>query len=384
MIIEFTAPARIVFGEGVVGQAGRAAAEYSKRALVVTGMGGAAPDRIWESLQAEGVHWLQVMVRGEPDIRFIEECLREVRGFNPGVVIGYGGGSVMDTAKALSAILTNPGELLDYLEVVGKGQALVNAALPCIAIPTTAGTGSEVTRNAVIGVPDRHMKVSMRSPLMLPKVALVDPEVTYSLPPAVTATTGMDAITQVLEPYVSAKANRMTDLFCQDGLKNGPQALLHAYQNGENREARSKMAWTSLMGGLALANAGLGAVHGFASPIGGMYDAPHGAVCARLLAPVMKANIQALQKRDPTSPILKRYKDAACWMTGNENAGLEDGITWLEELSAQLAIPPLSTYGLNEEAIGSIVEKAAIASSMKANPIQLTDEELSNILRAAL
>jgi alcohol dehydrogenase class IV len=384
MIVEFTAPARIVFGEGVAGQAGRAAAEYSKRALVVTGTRGAAPDRIWEALQAEGVHWLQLMVRGEPDILFIEDCLREVSLFNPGVVIGYGGGSVMDTAKAISAILTNPGELFDYLEVVGKGQALVNAALPCIAIPTTAGTGSEVTRNAVIGVPDRHMKVSMRSPLMLPKVALVDPEVTYKLPPAITAATGMDAITQVLEPYVSAKANRMTDLFCQDGLKNGPQALLQAYQNGEDREARSKMAWTSLMGGLALANAGLGAVHGFASPIGGIYDAPHGAVCARLLAPVMKVNIQALQERDPNSPILNRYECAACWMTGSEHSRLEDGVIWLEELSMKLAIPPLSAYGLNEDVIPSIVEKAATASSMKANPIRLTEEELSKILRAAL
>jgi alcohol dehydrogenase class IV len=384
MIMEFTAPARIVFGEGVVAQAGRAAAEFSKRALVVTGTGGGAPDRVWESLQAEGVNWLQVMVRGEPDIQFIEESLHIAQSFNAGVVIGYGGGSVMDTAKALSAMLTNPGELLDYLEVVGKGQPLVNAALPCIAIPTTAGTGSEVTRNAVIGVPDQHMKVSMRSPLMLPKVALIDPEVTYSLPPAITATTGMDAIAQVLEPYVSGKANRMTDLFCQDGLKNGPQALLQAYHDGENREARSKMAWTSLMGGLALANAGLGAVHGFASPIGGMYDAPHGAVCARLLAPVMKANIEALQKRDQNSHILKRYKDAACWMTGNENAGLEDGIAWLEELIAQLSIPTLSTYGLNEEVIGLIVEKAATASSMKANPILLTDEELRCILHSAL
>jgi alcohol dehydrogenase class IV len=381
---EFATPQRVIFGEDTLSEAGKIAATFGNRAVVVTGQGGAEPKRLLDYLQEQGVEWVQVQAAGEPDIHSVANAVRTAQSFEANLVIGFGGGSSLDTAKAVSAMLTNPGELLDYLEVVGKGQFLLHLAAPCIAIPTTAGTGSEVTRNAVLGVHDQKMKVSMRSPLMLPRVALVDPELTCSLPPAVTATTGMDAITQVLEPYVSIRSNMMTDLFCREGLKNGPQALLRAFKDGEDRAARRCMAWTSLMGGLALANSGLGAVHGFASPIGGMFDAPHGAVCARLLAPVMEMNVRALQKRVPDSPILERYADAARWMTGNDAAQIEDAIEWLNELAHALAIPSLSTYGVDQDDIASIVEKAMAASSMKANPIQLTEEELSRVLSTAL
>jgi alcohol dehydrogenase class IV len=381
---EFATPQRVIFGEDTLSEAGKIAATFGNRAVVVTGQGGAEPKRLLDYLQEQGVEWVQVQAAGEPDIHSVTNAVRTAQSFEANLVIGFGGGSSLDTAKAVSAMLTNPGELLDYLEVVGKGQFLLHLAAPCIAIPTTAGTGSEVTRNAVLGVHDQKMKVSMRSPLILPRVALVDPELTCSLPPAVTATTGMDAITQVLEPYVSIRSNMMTDLFCREGLKNGPQALLRAFKDGEDRAARRCMALTSLMGGLALANSGLGAVHGFASPIGGMFDAPHGAVCARLLAPVMEMNVRALQKRVPDSPILERYADAARWMTGNDAAQIEDAIEWLNELAHALAIPSLSTYGVDQDDIASIVEKAMAASSMKANPIQLTEEELSRVLSTAL
>jgi alcohol dehydrogenase class IV len=381
---EFSTPQRVIFGEGTLSEAGKIAATFGNRAVVVTGQGGAEPERLLGYLQEQGVDWVQVQAAGEPDIDSVANAVRTAQSFEANVVIGFGGGSSLDTAKAISAMLTNPGELFDYLEVVGKGQSLLHLAASCIAIPTTAGTGSEVTRNAVLGVHDQKMKVSMRSPLMLPRVALVDPDLTCSLPPAVTAATGLDAITQVLEPYVSIRSNMMTDLFCREGLKNGPQALLRAYEDGEDREARRCMAWTSLMGGLALANSGLGAVHGFASPIGGMFDAPHGAVCARLLAPVMEMNVRALQERAPGSAILERYADAARWMTGNDAAQIDDAIEWLNELAHELAIPPLSTYGLDQDDIPLIVEKAMSASSMKANPIQLTEEELSQVLATAL
>jgi alcohol dehydrogenase class IV len=357
---EFATPARVIFGEGTLREVGKIAASYGNRAVVVTGQGGAEPERLLCYLQDKGLDWVQVQVAGEPDIYSIVNAVRAAHSFEANVVIGFGGGSSLDTAKAISAMLTNPGDLMDYLEVVGKGQPLLHLGAPCIAIPTTAGTGSEVTRNAVLGVHDQQMKVSMRSPLMLPRVALVDPELTFSLPPAVTATTGMDAITQVLEPFVSIRSNMMTDLFCREGLQNGPQALLRAYKNGEDREARRCMAWTSLMGGLALANSGLGAVHGFASPIGGMFDAPHGAVCARLLAPVMEMNVHALRERAPGIPILDRYAAAARWMTGNDAARIEDAIEWLNELTYELAIPPLSTYGLSQEDIPTIVEKRCL------------------------
>jgi alcohol dehydrogenase class IV len=383
MSFEFASPSRMIFGEGSVRDAGKIAADFGKRAVVVTGTGGANLECLWDSLQEHGIEWVQIEVAGEPDIKVVESGTAAAKTFRADIVIGCGGGSALDTAKAVSAMMTNPGELLDYLEVVGKGLPLRNPAAPSIAIPTTAGTGSEVTRNAVLSVPDQQMKVSMRSPLMLPKVALVDPGLTYGLPPEITASTGMDAITQVLEPYVSVRANWMADLFCREGLQRGPQALLRAYRDGSDGTARREMAWTSLLGGLALANAGLGAVHGFASPIGGMFEAPHGAVCARLLAPVMAANVLALREREPDSPILARYAEAAGWMTGNENAAIEDGIELLEYLTAELEVPRLSDYGVDDTDIPAVVEKARSASSMKANPIQLTDEELSNILYSA-
>jgi alcohol dehydrogenase class IV len=370
-VFEFTTPNRLIFGENAVSDAGKITAAFGKRAVVVTGTGAASTERLFHFLQESGVQFLQLEVASEPDVDFVDNCIQAAFSFNANVVVGFGGGSSIDTAKAVSAMLTNPGELLDYLEVVGKGHTLRNPAAPCIAIPTTAGTGSEVTRNAVLGFKDQKMKVSMRSPLMLPQVALIDPELTYSLSPAVTAATGMDAITQVLEPYVSVRANPMTDLFCREGLQTGPNALLRAYRDGEDREARSKMAWTSLMGGLALANSGLGAVHGFASPIGGMFNAPHGAVCARLLAPVMAANVQALKDRAPESSTLERYTEAAQWITGNNSACVEDGIEWLKQLTVDLDIPSLSEYGLTAHDIPVIVEKAAKASSMKANPVRL-------------
>jgi alcohol dehydrogenase class IV len=384
MSFEFSAPNRIIFGDAAVQQAGKITSEIGKRVVVVHGAGGAAPEKLLEQLDDHHIEWQPIEVTAEPSIASVSAGAVIARSFAADVVIGYGGGSALDTAKAISAVLTNPGDLLDYLEIIGRGLALRYPSAPCIAIPTTAGTGSEVTRNAVLSVPEEGMKVSMRSPLMLPHVALVDPELTYSLPSQVTATTGMDAITQVLEPYVSIRANAMTDMFCRDGLQNGPQAMLKAYRDRDDRAARRKMAWTSLMGGLALANSGLGAVHGFASPIGGMFYAPHGAVCARLLAPVMAVNVRALRERQPESQTLERYTEVSRWVTGKSEARIDDGILWLEQLTSDLAIPPLSQYGLNENDIPAVVEKASVASSMKANPIKLTDEELSEILLHAI
>jgi alcohol dehydrogenase class IV len=236
-------------------------------------------------------------------------------------VIGLGGGSVLDAAKAIAALMTNGGHPLDYLEVVGRGQALRVPAAAMIAIPTTAGTGTEVTRNAVLGSPEHHVKVSLRSPLMLPRLALVDPELTYDLPPALTASTGLDALTQLLEPFVSHQGNPMTDALCREGLRRAAQALPRVFANGQDRAAREDMALASLFGGLALANAKLGAVHGLAAPIGGMFPAPHGAVCAALLPHVMAINVRALRDRQPDAEALRRYDQAAQLLTGNAAAG---------------------------------------------------------------
>jgi alcohol dehydrogenase class IV len=295
-----------------------------------------------------------------------------------------GGGSAIDAGKAIAALVTNPGDPLQYLEVIGQGQPLTAAPLPFIAIPTTAGTGAEVTRNAVLASGEHRVKVSLRHPLMLARAAIIDPELTYSVPPAVTASTGMDALTQCLEPFVSNAANPMTDALCREGMLRAARSLRRAYNQGEDAAAREDMALCSLFGGLALANAKLGAVHGFAGPLGGMYPIPHGTACAALLAPVMEANIRALRERQPDSPSLARYTEVARLLTGQPQASAEDGAAWARELTAALNIPPLAQYGVRREHFPEIVEKAARASSMKGNPIPLTDTELTAVLETAL
>jgi alcohol dehydrogenase class IV len=300
------------------------------------------------------------------------------------LVIGIGGGSVVDTGKAIAALLTNEGDLLDYLEVIGRGQPLTRPSAPYIAIPTTAGTGSEVTRNAVLASPRHRVKVSMRSPLMLPRLAVVDPELTHSMPPGLTASTGLDAFTQVLEPYVSHRANPVTDAICREGLRRAAHSLRRAYEDGSDAAAREDMALVSLFGGLALANAGLGAVHGFAGPLGGMFDGPHGALCARLLPYVMETNVRALQSRMSGSPILARYDEVARILTGKASARAMDGVLWVQDLCQALDVPPLSTFGLTTADFPKVVDQARKASSMKANPIVLTDEELGEILKRAV
>jgi alcohol dehydrogenase class IV len=300
------------------------------------------------------------------------------------LVIALGGGSVIDAGKAIAALVTNPGDVLDYLEVVGRGLPLSFAPAPFIAIPTTAGTGSEVTRNAVLASPGHRVKASLRSPQMLPRLAVIDPECTLDLPPALTAATGMDALTQLIEPFVSIRANAMTDLYCREGIRLAAQSLRIAYADGDNLAARTNMALASLLGGLALANAGLGAVHGFAAPVGGMFDAPHGAVCAALLAPVTRVNLLALQQRDAAGPALHRYAEVARILTGHPMAGVGDLAPWLENLCTDLRIPPLSSYGIREDDVRSICDSAARASSMKGNPVQLEPAELLTALRAAM
>jgi alcohol dehydrogenase class IV len=385
MSFEFATATKIVFGAGRLKDLAGITAEYGKRIFLLSGSGAAPLEKIMPVLKGVKDAEVEVFqVFREPTLEDVSTGLEAAKKHRSDLVIGYGGGSVIDTAKAISTLLTNPGDLLDYLEVVGKNLPLKFPAAPLIAIPTTAGTGSEVTRNAVLTVPQERFKVSLRSPYMLPKVALIDPELTLTLPPAVTASTGLDALTQVLEPFVSIKANPMTDMFCREGLKCIGRSITRVFQDGQDITARTDMAWGSLLGGLALANSGLGAVHGFAAPIGGMYDAPHGAVCARLLPIVVNVNTSAIGERMANSATLGRYNEIARILTGNENASIEDGILYLKELAAKLQIPPLSAYGIKPGDIKNIAEKAAISSSMKGNPIVLSMEELVGILQEAL
>ena len=301
MQFEFATATRIIFGEGSVKQVAPAAKQWGKRILVVTGHGPERAGLLRADLAAAGVHTSTFAVEGEPSVDLIAHGLQQARGEQCDAVIALGGGSVIDAGKAIAALLTNPGELMDYLEVVGKGQAIQNPAAPFIAVPTTAGTGSEVTRNAVLGVPARQVKVSLRSPLLLPRLAVVDPELTFGLPPAVTASTGLDALTQLIEAYVSIRANPVTDGFCVQGIPLAARSLRRAFHHGHEPEARRDMSLAALFSGLALANAGLGVVHGFAAPLGGRFPAPHGAICAAILPYGMEINLRALRARAPQS-----------------------------------------------------------------------------------
>lgn len=384
MRFEFATATRIILGAGVLREVGPLARELAPRALVVTGANPRRAEPLLALLRQHGVAAMPFAVQGEPEIDTVARGVALARQEDCGLVISFGGGSALDAGKAIAAMLANTGELLDYLEVIGRGQALAQPSVPFIAIPTTAGTGSEVTRNAVLASPAHGVKVSLRSPFMLPKVAVVDPELTYGLPPAVTASTGLDALTQLIEPYVSARANPMTDALCVEGIRRVARSLRVAFAEGRNAAARLDMAVASLFGGLALANAGLGAAHGFAGPIGGQFPAPHGAVCAALLPHVMAANLHALRQRQPAAQTLPRYEEVARLVTGNAAATAEAGVEWVRKLVADLNVPRLSHYGLKPAHTAELVGKAAQASSMKANPIVLTTDELTGILERAL
>jgi alcohol dehydrogenase class IV len=384
MAFEFATAGRIIFGSGISEEFGTLLTGFGKRALVVRGSGPARTRSLLACIEAAKIDYSCFEVRGEPTVEQVAEGVSQARRAESDLVIGIGGGSVIDSAKAIAGLATNSGAILDYLEVIGKGEQLSVPGLPCVAIPTTSGTGAEVTRNSVLASPEHKVKVSLRSPYLLPGLAIVDPKLTLDLPPSVTASTGLDALTQVIEPYVSIRANPVTDGFCIEGMRRVARSLQRAFEQGQDLQAREDMALASLFGGLSLANAGLGAVHGFAAPIGGMFHAPHGAVCAALLPRVMEVNLRALRERLPDGEALRRYESVAAILTGTEKATAPDGIHWISELCKALQIPGLRTYGISEVDIPELVEKAAKASSMKANPIVLTHDELTEALQAAL
>jgi len=380
---EFATATRILFGPGTLNEVGGLAAEMGRRALVVTGRTPARAAPLLERLAAQGVEAVTYPVAGEPTVEVVRAGVALAREAGCDLVVGFGGGSALDTGKAIAILRTNGGDPLDYLEVIGRGQPLSWPALPCIAIPTTAGTGAEVTRNAVLASPEHGVKVSLRSPLMLPRLALVDPDLTLTLPPEVTASTGLDALTQVIEPYVSNRPNPLVDALCREGLLHAARSLRRAYEHGDDAAAREDVALASLCGGLALANARLGAVHGFAGPLGGMFAAPHGAICGLLLPHVVAVNVRALTERQPGSKALRRYDEVAQILTGDARATAADGVAWVQGLCDALRVPGLGAYGVTEADVPVLVEKSAVASSMQGNPIQLTREEMGEILRRA-
>jgi alcohol dehydrogenase class IV len=385
MNFEFTTVPRILFGEGRLKEVRAIVPELGKRALVVCGSSVRAVERVqplFAALTNVGVPYTAFATHREPTIDEVRAATKQAQAEQCDLVIGFGGGSALDTGKAVAALLTNGGDPLDYIEVIGKGQPLSKPSAPYIAIPTTAGTGSEVTRNAVLGSPEHRVKVSLRSPYMLPRVALVDPELTYNLPPNVTAATGLDALTQLIEAYVSVRANPMTDAICREGMHRVVRSLRRAFEEGDSlpwREnwqaivtAREDMCVAGMLSGMALANAALGAAHGLSGPLGGMFDAPHGALCAAVLPYVVEVNERAAKQRLVGSPVVSRFQQVRRAMGD------------LGELVQALRIPPLRDYGVMRENFPEIIEKAKASNSMKGNPVVLDDDELREILERAL
>ena len=378
---EFATATRLLFGKGRAEEAAPLAKSLGHRVLVVTGRNATRSQRFTEAFRQQQLSVTAFTVAGEPTVSMVIAGADLARSVGVDVVVSIGGGSVIDAGKAIAALATNRNDVFDYLEVVGKARPITEPPLPFIAIPTTAGTGAEVTRNAVLHSAEHRVKVSLRSPLMLARAAVIDPQLTHELPPPITASTGMDALTQLIEPFVCKRANPITDAICRAGIPRVARSLRQAFQDGADAEARADMALASLLGGLALANAGLGAVHGFAAPLGGMFSAPHGALCAALLPSVMAANLTGAREAG-ANETLQRYTEIAQLLGAGTTA--DAAVNWVRELCQDLKIPRLAQFGITEGALSEMAARAAESSSMKGNPVAFTQTQLAAILQQAL
>jgi alcohol dehydrogenase class IV len=382
MNFEFAAPTRIIFGNGTSAEVPRFATTLGTKAFLVTDSAERA-STTFTILEAQGFSPVEFLVESEPNLALASLAMRFYAQSHCDFVIGMGGGSTLDTAKAVAALATNPGDIFDYVEIVGRGHPIQIPSAPFVAIPTTAGTGSEVTRNAVLTIPGERLKVSLRSPVMYPRLAVIDPKLTYSLPPALTASTGLDALTHCIEAFTCIEPNPMADIFCLEGIKRITRSLSLAYYSGDDSKAREEMALASMFGGLALANARLGAAHGLASVIGGFTSAAHGELCARLLPYAIEINHKALHERASNSPVQERYSIISHLLTGNNKTRARAGVEWLQSMLTEFNIPRLHSLGLSAEDIPQIASLALTTSSMKGNPVALLENELISILERA-
>lgn len=366
-------PPRILFGRGEAAKAPGLIRAFGARGVVVHG---ANPARAAWLVQDLGPGVLAIPCAAEPTLADLMAALRVARSHQPDWVVAIGGGAALDLGKALAGLIPAPGDPMQHLEVVGQGLPLTAAPLPFVALPTTAGTGAEVTRNAVIGLPEHGRKVSLRDERMIARLAIVDPALTDGCPWPVTLASGLDAVTQVIEPYVSNKATPYTDALTRPVIGPGLAALLRL-EAGEDAEARDRLAWTSLCGGLALSNAGLGAVHGFAGVIGGMTGAAHGAICGALLGPVLAANRAAAEGA-------ARVKlDEVCGVLADVlGCTVVDAPAALQTWARGAGLPGLAGLGVMPAMHGEIVAAAAGASSMKGNPVVLGTAVLRGVLEA--
>lgn len=385
---------RINFGNGRIRELPALAASYGQTVLLVTGKQSFCTSSHWpifvQALEAKGLKWLHVTVSGEPSPDLVDDVVSQYRAHAINVVIGIGGGSVLDAAKAIAGLLPHGNSVMDHLEGVGKNVAYRGPSTPFIAVPTTAGTGSEATKNAVLSVQGpAGFKKSFRDECLIPEYAVLDPELLATCPAELVAADGMDAFTQLLESYISLKANPLTDALAWSGMCAVKEGLFAAFAGFEPAatQGRAAMAYAALLSGITLAQVGLGSVHGLASPLGAYFPIPHGVVCGMLVAPATAININALLEREPQNPALAKYAQVGRLLSDQQE--LDDTqarhalITLLADWSAQLKLPTLSAYGINAEDFPLIIANSR-GSSMQTNPIVLSDQEIQALLLAKL
>lgn len=381
---------RIVFGRGRISELPALAAEYGNKALLVTGAHSFRSTPHWQTLvdglQQRGITWANLSISGEPSPDTIDAAVAQFRSQNIQAVIGIGGGSVLDAAKAIAGLLMNQNSVMDYLEGVGKGLTYRGPSLPFIAVPTTAGTGSEATKNAVLSIQGPEgFKKSFRHECLVPEYALLDPDLLETCPPELIAADGMDAFTQLLEAYVSSKANPLIDALAWSGMEAVHQGFFAAYEG--DAEGRAAMAYAALLSGICLAQVGLGSVHGLASPLGAFFPIPHGVVCGTLVAKATEINVAALKQRNPQHPALVKYAAAGRLLANQPAADTETAhellCGTLQKWTKQLQLPRLGHYGVTLADIPKIVANSR-GNSMLTNSIVLSDDEVTQIVKARL
>lgn len=380
---------RIVFGHGVRTQLPALVSAYGKRILLVTGARHFQSSPHWAEIQANlkaaGIVWEVLGVDSEPSPGLVDDAVRAYRKAGFDSVVGLGGGSALDAAKAIAGLLKPGNSVMDHLEGVRPELPYQGPATPFIAVPTTAGTGSEATKNAVLSVHGQDgFKKSFRDEKLVAEIALVDPDLLATCPPRIIAANGMDAFTQLLESYVSSKASRFTDALAWSGMKAARNALLEWYKSGpEARDAQAGMAYAALMSGITLAQAGLGSVHGLASPLGAFFPIPHGVVCGTLVAQATAMNIRALQARGEGRDTLLKYAQAGRMLAHDMQLSDAEALKRLTDIlydwTEQMQLPKLSAFGVTAADIPRIVSNSR-GSSMKTNPVLLSDEEIGEIL----
>jgi alcohol dehydrogenase class IV len=385
MHFSFASTPSIHFGPGQFATLPDRIAQFGKNVLIVTGKASflqtVHAKRLLEELTVRNLHFELEKISGEPSPAQIDEIAIQYRDEQIAVVLAIGGGSVLDAGKAISAMLCETESIITFLEGVGTRQPS-GRKVPLIAVPTTSGTGSEATKNAVITQAGKNgFKKSLRHDQYIPNIALVDPLLTLDCPADTTAASGMDAFTQLLESYLSTKANPFTDALAFEGLRHITSSITEAVNNGQNIVARTSMSYAALISGMTIANAGLGIVHGFAQPLGSFYEVPHGKVCGTLMGAANRITVERLRE-EANLDVLEKYFNVARLITPNENRdeAIDTLLDYLDQLTANFNLPVLSDYGITPADFPLIIAN----TGQKEHPVRLTDDDLKSILMQRL